>query len=35
MYFPSQHFVIWKSKVETYIIFINNIIIVKDAKILC
>jgi len=33
--FPSHTFVIWKSKFENLKTFIDNIVNVKDAKVLC
>jgi hypothetical protein len=35
IYFPSHTFVIWKSKIEKLKMFIDNIISVKDAMVLC
>jgi len=35
IYFPSHTFVIWKSRFENLKMFIDNIINVKDAKVLC
>jgi hypothetical protein len=35
IYFPSHTFVIWKSKFENLKTSIDNIISVKDARVLC